>query len=252
MKDNFSNQAEQYAGFRPHYPKALYDFIFSYVQSFDTVLDVATGNGQVASTLADRFKQVYASDISRKQLDNAVQKENIIYSVESAEQFSFPDNCFDLITVAQAIHWFDFNKFYAEVYRTLKNDGLIVVIGYGLIRVDERTNPIIDHFYKDVIGPYWDKERKHVDEEYRTIPFPFSEIESPRLFIEFEWTLDHFVNYLSTWSAVQHFIKENNSNPVGCEMLQSLQENWDVTQKKKVSFPLFIKAGKKLNSVVAE
>ena len=245
MKDNFSSQAEQYAGFRPHYPKALYDFIFSHVQNFDTALDVATGNGQAASVLADGFTKVYATDISKKQLDNAVQKSNIIYSIEAAEQFSFPDDSFDLITVAQAIHWFDFDKFYTEVKRTLNDDGLIVVIGYGLIRVNDEVNAIIDHFYKDVIGSYWDKERKHVDEEYRTIPFPFNEITSPNLFIEYEWTLDHFINYLGTWSAVQHFIKEHNSNPIGCEMLQSLQENWDPTEKKKVRFQLFIKAGRK-------
>ena len=127
----------------------------------------------------------------------------------------------------------------------MKDDGLIVVIGYGLIRVDEKVNPIIDHFYKNIVGSYWDKERKHVDEEYRTIPFPFTEIESPKLFIEYEWTLDHFVNYLGTWSAVQHFIKANNRNPVDCEMLQELQLHWDTTEKKKVSFPLFIKAGRK-------
>ena len=245
MKDNFSTQANQYANFRPNYPTTLFDFIFKHVKQFNCALDVATGNGQAASVLADRFTKVYATDISQKQLDNAIRKENIFYSVESAEQFSFPDHSFDLITVAQAIHWFNFDKFYAEVNRTLKDDGLMVVIGYGLIRVDEKINPIIDHFYKTVIGSFWDKERKHIDEEYRTIPFPFTQIESPKLFIEYEWTLDHFVNYIGTWSAVQHFIKEHNSNPVYCDMLQSLQLVWEATEKKKVSFPLFIKAGRK-------
>jgi len=245
MKDNFSNQAEQYAGFRPYYPKALYDFVFSHIKNFNTALDVATGNGQAASVLAEHFTKVFATDISQKQLDKAIQKENIIYSIEAAEKFSFQNDYFDLITVAQAIHWFDFDKFYAEVKRTLKDDGLMVVIGYGLIRINNEVNAVIDHFYTNVIGSYWDKERKHVDEEYRTIPFPFIEIESPKLFIEYEWTLDHFVNYLGTWSAVQHFIKEHNSNPIDCDIMQSLQLVWDATEKKKISFPLFIKAGRK-------
>ena len=245
MKDNFSTQANQYANFRPHYPAALFNFIFENVNHFDTALDVATGNGQAASVLAEQFKKVYATDISQKQLEHAIQKENIVYSVEPAEQFSFPDQYFDLITVAQAIHWFDFDKFFTEVNRTLKADGLFAMIGYGLLRVDEKINPILDHFYTTVIGPYWDKERKHIDEQYINIPFPFIEMASPKLFMEYEWTLDHFVNYMGTWSAVQHFIKQHSSNPIDCEMLQSLQLHWDAAEKKKVRFPLFIKAGRK-------
>ncbi len=245
MKDNFSKQACLYANFRPGYPDALYDFIFTHVKNFETALDVATGNGQAASVLADRFTKVYATDISKKQLDNAIKKENIFYLVESAEQFSFADNYFDLITVAQAIHWFDFEKFYAEVNRTLKKDGLIVVIGYGLIRVDDKVNSIIDHFYKNIIGSYWDKERKYIDEEYCTIPFPFKEIESPKLFIEYEWNLDHFLNYLQTWSAVQHYITANNINPVSTKMINDLRSCWNETEKKRAQFSLFIKAAKK-------
>ena len=246
MKDNFSKQANLYANFRPHYPDALYKYIFEQVKNFDVALDVATGNGQAASVLANRFKKVFGTDISLKQLDNAIQKENIEYLVEPAEKFSFPDLHFDLITVAQAIHWFDFEKFYAEVNRTLKSNGLLVVIGYGLIRIDDELNAIIDHFYKNIIGPYWDKERKLIDEEYQTIPFPFTEIESPKLFIEYEWTLEHFLNYLQTWSAVQHYITANNHNPVSNEMIMQLKQYWSDEELKKICFPLFIRAGRKV------
>lgn len=243
MKDNFSKQADLYASFRPSYPNALYHFIFTHVKNFETALDVATGNGQAASILADKFSKVYATDISKNQLNNAIEKKNIVYLVEPAEQFSFADNYFDLITVAQAIHWFDFEKFYAEVKRTLKKDGLFAVIGYGLIRVDDKVNFIIDHFYRNIIGTYWDKERKYIDEEYRTIPFPFKVIESPKLFIEYEWTLDHFLNYLQTWSAVQHYITANSMNPVNEEMIINLKTCWNNSGKKKIQFPLFIKTG---------
>jgi len=246
MKDNFSNQSKLYAAFRPHYSDTLYEFIYSLLSHFNIALDVATGNGQVASVLAGKFKKVYATDISQKQLDHAIPKENITYINEAAEKSSFADKSFDLITVAQAIHWFDFDRFFAEVQRTLKPGGIICVIGYGLIRADNSTNEIIDHFYKTIIGPYWDKERKHIDESYRNIPFPFENISSPAFYMEYEWPLDHFVKYLETWSAVQHYIRENGSNPIGCDMTQQLQENWSVAENKKIRFPLFIKTGRKV------
>ena len=118
MKDNFSNQSKLYAAFRPHYPEALYNFIYSKLSHFNIALDVATGNGQVAAALSGKFEKVYATDISEKQLAQAIQKENITYKKEAAEKFSFADESFDLITVAQAIHWFDFEHFFKEVQRT--------------------------------------------------------------------------------------------------------------------------------------
>ena len=249
MKDNFSNQSELYAAFRPHYPKTLYDIIFKEVKLFNAALDVATGNGQVAGVLADSFKKVIATDISETQLQHAIQKPNIFYKKEAAENLSVENECIDLITVAQAIHWFNIDKFYREVNRILRPDGIIAVIGYGLLRIDDNVNPILDHFYKNIIGPYWDKERKHIDNAYQSIPFPFQQIETKPLYMEYEWPLDHFVKYLETWSAVQHYINEHGSNPIGCDMTQQLQEYWAVNEKKKVSFPLFLKLGRKIKEL---
>src|SRR6185503_9076126 len=134
MKDNFSLQSYQYAKFRPTYPKELYDFLLSLVETREVAWDCGTGNGQVANELAKYFKQVYATDISEKQIQQAVKKDNIFYKVESAENTSFPANEFDLITVAQAIHWFSFDEFYNEVNRTIKPGGILAVIGYGLTK----------------------------------------------------------------------------------------------------------------------
>ena len=244
MKDNFSEQSALYAVFRPQYPTEMFDFIYDHVHSFERALDVATGNGQAAASLSNRFITVHATDISEKQLAHATQKDNIVYTREPAEHSTFPDHFFDLIIVAQAIHWFDFDQFYKEVKRTLKKDGLFVIIGYGLLRTDDQIDSLTDHFYGTVVGPYWDKERKHIDAQYKTIPFPFKEIEVPEMCMKFEWTLDHYINYLGTWSAVQHFIEVHQFNPIGCELLQSYQEHWDVTEKKKVTFPFYIKAGR--------
>ena len=244
MKDNFSVQAKLYASFRPHYPQAVYDFIFSIVNNFDTVLDCATGNGQAAVVLAARFEKVYATDISEKQLAQAPALPNITYKVERAEQTRFADNSFDLITVAQAIHWFNFEEFYAEVKRLLKPSGIIAVIGYGLIRINPAIDTWIDNYYHNIVGPYWDKERRYIDEEYKTIPFPFNEMRSPQLFMDYNWNKDQFIGYLHTWSALQHYAKANHDSPLTNALLAELDRVWGDGAVLPIRFPLFLKVGR--------
>lgn len=243
MKDNFSLQSKDYANFRPRYPEALYDFLYSNLDSFDRALDVATGNGQVAAALTKKFTEVYATDISTQQLAEAPQLSNVFYKTESAEEASFPDHYFDLITVAQAIHWFDFDKFYKGVKRMLKPDGVIAVIGYGLISINKNVDPWLQHFYKNITGPYWDKERKYIDELYATIPFPFTEINAPRLQIEYRWTKEEFIGYINTWSAIQHFIKAHKSHPLSEELIHKLNDSWPDDVVYKISFPLLLRTG---------
>ena len=244
MKDNFSAQAKLYANFRPHYPQAAYDFIFAQVKEFYTALDCATGNGQAAAVLATRFKQVYATDISEKQLAQAPAIPNITYKVEPAEQTGFANSSFDLITVAQAVHWFNFTAFYAEVRRLLKPSGIIALIGYGLIRINPAIDAWTDNYYWNTVGPYWDKERKYVDDAYQTIPFPFKEIPSPTLVIEYHWTEEQFVGYLHTWSALQHYIKANNTNPLTDALLAELDGVWGEEEMLPIRFPLFLRVGR--------
>jgi SAM-dependent methyltransferase len=244
MKDNFSTQSSLYAQFRPQYPVVLFDWLYEHVTSFDAAWDCGTGNGQVAQILARRFKDVYATDISEKQILKAPALPNVRYAVESAEHCSAADGAFDLIVVAQAVHWFDFDRFYAEVRRTLRPDGLMALIGYSLLRVDDAVDPVLDQFYTAVIGPYWDSERKHVDAHYQSVPFPFREIESPVFWMEFTWSFDHFVGYLNTWSAVQHYIRQKGENPVDLNF-SAFEQAWQVGEKEKsVRFPVFMRVGK--------
>ncbi|MEM1119348.1 MAG: class I SAM-dependent methyltransferase, partial [Bacteroidota bacterium] len=149
--DNFSTQAQTYQKFRPVYPQAVYDLLFSLVKKREQAWDCGTGNGQVAKVLAEHFKMVRATDISDQQLKSAAQKSNIHYSNQRAESTNFPDQTFDLITVAQAIHWFDFAAFYQEVKRVLKPNSILAIFGYGLLRI-EGINDQLDYFYKDLIG----------------------------------------------------------------------------------------------------
>jgi SAM-dependent methyltransferase len=240
-KDRFSNHAKHYAAFRPTYPKALYEFVFSHVKNFDAAWDAGTGNGQVARDLALRFKKVAATDISEKQLANATRAENIHYSV-AGEETSFPDSTFDLITIAQAIHWLDVLKFYNEVSRIGKEKAAIAVWGYGLLSILPEIDTLLHHFYFNVVGSYWDKERRLIDERYKTIPFPFEEIVTPSFHISVDWTLPEFQGYLSTWSSVQKYIQANRVNPVE-DFIKEIQPLWK-SDRQKINFPLFLRLGK--------
>ena len=242
MKDNFSKQAVDYSKFRPQYPEEMIEYIISFVNNKSTALDIATGNGQVAHKLSAYFKKVYATDISQKQLDNAIQAENVIYSKEPAENTSFENQKFDLIVVAQAVHWFDFEVFYKEIYRILKPDGIFAVLGYGLFTTNTDSDKILKHFYYDIVGPYWDAERKYLDENYETIPFPFEEIPTKKFENQFNWTFETLIGYLQTWSSVQHYISQNNKNPIDL-IYDDLKKSWQKNDQK-VTFPLLLRIGK--------
>jgi ubiquinone/menaquinone biosynthesis C-methylase UbiE len=244
MKDLFSTQADIYAKYRPGYPSSLINYILSFVQENNIAWDCATGNGQAAFLLASRFKRVFGTDMSEKQISQAKQAPNIEYSVSAAEKTSFPDNLFDLITVAQAYHWFNFQNFFEEASRVGKNNAIVAVWGYGLINVgDLALTQVIRHFYSVIIGKYWDAERKYVDEAYHSIPFPFKELPSRSFQIGVEWNRDDFEGYLNTWSSVQHYIKAKNMNPVR-EFAGSWQAVWrDAREKKSFSFPIFLRIG---------
>jgi ubiquinone/menaquinone biosynthesis C-methylase UbiE len=242
MKDNFSANADHYARFRPHYPDAIFTFLLSLTPNHNLAWDCGTGNGQVAAALANYFKQVYATDISAKQIENADKLPNIIYKIEAAENTSFKDNVFDLITVAQAIHWFSFDEFYKEVNRTIKPGGILAVIGYGLFKINAEIDLIISEFYHKIIGPFWDKERRYIDEDYMTIPFPFKELESPKLIHKVKWNLDQTLGYVESWSAVQHYKNTHSKNPV--ELIhQIMKEKWGDDQPKEISFPILLRTG---------
>jgi ubiquinone/menaquinone biosynthesis C-methylase UbiE len=241
-KDNFSSQSDQYAKYRPGYPAAFFEYLNTILTGTQNAWDCGTGNGQVATLLAKMFDTVYATDISQSQLDNAAHADNIIYSVQPAEQTDFPDHHFDLVIVAQAIHWFDFEKFYAEVKRTCKENALLIVIGYGILHVSPEIDAVIGRFYKNVIGPYWDKERRYIDEQYQTIPFPFKEIQMPRFSNTYAWTMEHLIGYLNTWSAVKHFTKQNGTNPVD-DLRKEIAAVW-MQDEIEVSFPLLLRVGR--------
>lgn len=243
MKDRFSSHASRYAAFRPVYPASLYDFILKHVRRKETAWDCACGNGQVARDLAPHFTKVHATDISQKQLDNAHYAPNISYSLSPAEKTSFPDKSFDLITVAQAMHWLQIPQFFAEANRVGKDGCILAYWGYALFRVDTNVDTIVDDFYVNVIGPYWDPERKMIDEHYRTIRLPLDFIKAPEFDFSFNWSLTELEGYISTWSAVQKYISACGTNPVD-DLTRLLQPIWPPNKSRKVTFPLFLTMGR--------
>ena len=243
-KDLFSTQSDIYAKYRPGYPPELLVYILQYVSGRKIAWDCATGNGQAAVLLSPFFEMVEATDVSERQITNSIPVTNIHYSVSRAENTSFADDTFNLITVAQAYHWFDFMAFEKEVKRVLKRDGIIAIWGYGLVQCDyDELNSIIHSFYRNTVGPYWDPERKYVDDHYRTVPFPYDQLPAKEFFIEQKWSLQEMLGYLNTWSSVQRFIKAKKVNPVD-PLETELQKSWPSNSAVVFRFPLFLRIGK--------
>jgi SAM-dependent methyltransferase len=242
-KDNFSGHADIYAKYRPLYPPELYEFILQNVPAKDAALDCGTGNSQAAGVLADYFTEVQATDISKEQLKKAVQKPNLHYHICHAEETPFADNSFDLVTSATAAHWFKFDQFYNELKRIGRNNAVFACWAYDLLRTDQLTlNELIDIFYYKKMYDYWDVERRHVEKEYKTLPFPLQEIKSPGFTTRLRWDIDTLEGYLNTWSAVQHFIKKNGVNPV-TEFMHDIRKKFGSEQQFEIAFPIFMRIG---------
>jgi len=243
-KDLFSQQSDHYALYRPVYPTVLFEYILQYVENRKLAWDCATGNGQAAVAMANYFEKIFATDSSEKQIANAVWRPNIEYAVCKAEETYFPDNSFDLVTVAQAYHWLDATAFAKEVNRVAKTGAVIAIWGYNIpLSGNQALNDEIRYFYKQVVGPFWDKERKYIDESYKTVEFNFPELPARDFSIEVRWTLDHLTGYLNSWSSVQHYINATDKNPVA-EFLPRLAAQWPEAREIEFKLPVFLRMGK--------
>jgi ubiquinone/menaquinone biosynthesis C-methylase UbiE len=242
-KDLFSGQAGVYAQYRPSYPEELFTYITSFVAHKDHAWDCATGNGQAATKLADYFKTVQATDISPAQLANAVHKENITYSLAPAESTPFPDNTFDLITIATAYHWINWELFKKEATRVGKEGAVIAAwTYYNLLTDDTLLQELYRRFYHKIIYPYWDKERRYVDEQYQTVDFQFEPLPSQPFHTELIWTREQFKGYLDSWSAVQHYKDAHSTSPLSL-IEEDLARIWPADETKKVTFPIALRLG---------
>jgi len=239
-KDLFSKQAGLYAKFRPHYPQELYEFIYSKVARFDKAWDCATGNGQVARILSDKFKEVYATDISQQQLDHAYQKPNITYSRGSAEHSGLTVD-FDLITVAQALHWFDTSAFWKEICKLSHKETILAYWMYGLPTINHAIDEALLHFHDHTVGPYWDEARDIWRTCYEVIDFPLHGTIRKSFAFEATWSLAQMEGYLSSWSSVQKYMAQHKKDPVA-SFIHYLKPLWNGDEL--VNFPIFLTLGR--------
>jgi SAM-dependent methyltransferase len=242
-KDHFSGHAADYAAYRPTYPEALFEHLASLPRRRAVALDCATGNGQAAVGLAERFERVMAIDASAQQLASARPHPRIEYRVARAEQTGVAGGSVDLVSVAQAVHWFDFDGFYAEARRVLAPGGAVAVYTYNFARVDAAFDRVLDRLAREVVGPYWPPERRWVDEEYRTLPFPFEEAATPRIENQAHWDLGRLLLYVATWSACRRYREATGRDPI--KMVQDeLTAAWgDPARPRRVRWPIFMRAG---------
>jgi ubiquinone/menaquinone biosynthesis C-methylase UbiE len=246
FKDHFSTQATDYAKYRPHYPAALFEYLASLVPEHQLAWDCATGNGQAALGLVPYFERIIATDASAKQIANAIRHEKITYAVAPAEKMEIASQSVDLIIVAQALHWFDFDRFYAEVQRVLKPNSILAASCYNMLQVSPEIDRIHNKYYFDIVGLFWPPERKFIEDNYRSIPFPFEEIKTPPFCMETMWDLEDLLGYFGTWSATQRFIEAKGFNPLG--LIQADLENaWGSPMvKQRVQWPLAVRVGRSL------
>lgn len=214
FEDHFSKFAATYALYRPHYPADLYSYLASQTAGHELAWDCATGSGQAALGLVNHYNQVIATDASAEQLSQAVLHERISYRVEPAEKTSLPSNSVDLITVAIALHWFEFEQFFHEVRRVLKPDGLIAIWTYHGPQINSDLDALIAYLETEVLADYWPERFHYLQEHYQTLPFPFDELTLPAFTIQAEWNMDQMLGFINSWSAVRRYAEERRFHPL--------------------------------------
>jgi SAM-dependent methyltransferase len=211
----FSTVAREYANFRPGYPPELFAWLARITPSREAAWDCGSGSGQASTALAGHFNVVYATDVAPEQIAAAKAHPRVRYSVAPAEHCGLPDHSVDLITVAQALHWFDVAAFYAEARRVARPGAILAVWNYPRPQfLDAELEGRFLEFYSDVVGPYWPPERRHIQSGYRTLPFPFEEIAAPPFGLDLRWNLEQVLGYVSSWSATTRYRKARGVDPV--------------------------------------
>lgn len=243
-KDHFSGHAASYAEARPSYPTALFEALAALAPRRVLAWDAGCGSGQAAVALAAHFERVFASDPSAEQVANATPHPRVEYAVERAEASSLRDRSVDLVSVAQAWHWFDHARFADEVARVARPGCVVAAYGYDLVRVDAAVDRVVDGLYDGVLGADWPPERALVDAHYATLPFPYEPLAWPDVAMTHEWTLDQFLAYLGTWSAAQRHLRATGEDAVAA-VAPALAQAWgDALRARTVRFGLFGRVGR--------
>jgi SAM-dependent methyltransferase len=243
-EDNFSSQAAIYARYRPTYPAGLFEYLAEIAPAHDLAWDCGCGNGQATLGIAEHFTRVIGTDASAEQIRQASAHGRVQYRVALAERSGLAPRSVDLVTVAQALHWFDLPKFYAEVKRVLKPGGVLAAWCYHLTIIAPTIDALLTRYYQEIVGPFWSPNVQLANEHYRDIPFPFEELQSPSFVAQSDWDLKDVIGYLTTWSATQRFLDVRSHSPVD-NIREELVTAWgDPHFKRRVQWPLYLRFGK--------
>lgn len=241
FKDHFSRQAADYAAHRPAYPEALYDWLAAQCARRDLAWDAGCGNGQASVDLAGRFARVEASDPSPQQVGAATPHPRVRYHLAAESLPVLADRSVDLVTAAQAWHWFDHGLFAAEVARVAAPGAVLAVWTYNLQRVDPAVDAVIDGLYA-WLGPWWPPERRHVEDGYARLPLPGTPLAPPDLAMDATWDLPRLLGYLASWSAVAACRQATGQDAVGA-IAPDLTRAWgDPSVRRLVRWPLVVRA----------
>jgi ubiquinone/menaquinone biosynthesis C-methylase UbiE len=241
FKDLFSRQATDYARFRPSYPAKLFAWLELMVSRRQLAVDVGAGNGQASVALKAHFDRVIAIDPSAGQLANAAVVAGVEYQVGSAEATGLDAGAADLMISAQAFHWFNQPAFFEEVRRVVRQDGCLAVWCYGLSKITPAIDAAVYELYEGFLGPYWEPERRLVEDGYRSVAFPFEEIDMPEFEMQLEWSFEQLVGYLGTWSPLKKYREERGDDPLAI-VLPRLTDAWGGATERVVSWPLSVRA----------
>lgn len=245
FKDYFSEASDAYRRFRPEYPAALFEYLASLAPGRTLAIDCGCGNGQASVALAEHFATVLGTDASSSQIASAATAPNVRYQVSPAETIPTPPGSADLITVAQAIHWFDHDRFFSAADQALKPGGVLAIWGYQFLHTDTALDPLITDFHSQLLGPYWPPERALLDAGYTRIPFPYPRQPAPAFAMEAQWNFHQLLGYLNTWSAVKQFEKANQFNPLD-QVVKGFRKAWgDPDLARRVYWPLILLIGLK-------
>ncbi len=236
--DHFSTVATQYATYRPHYPPELAAELATRCERRELALDVGCGSGQLTLSLAPHFTQIIATDPSQAQLDAAERRANVEYRCAPAEASGVPDGCADLVVAAQAAHWFDWPRFVAETTRVARRGALVALVSYGIVEVDGA--PAIARYYHETLAGFWPPERRHVENGYRDLRWPWPELAPPVLAMRASWTRDELVGYATTWSATVKLVDQRGPEPFEAFRAE-LEREWPGNERREIGWPLTLR-----------
>lgn len=246
FEDHFSKHSQLYAQHRPHYPEEIYTYLASIAPENSLAWDCGTGNGQAATGLANYFDKVYATDASAEQISRAYPNPKVDYHVEPAEHISLEDCTVDLVTVAVAIHWFNLDAFYREVRRVLKPNGILAAWTYSFTEISPEIDVLVRQYYYEIVGEFWPERIHYLEEEYKTLPFPFEEIVAPAFVMKVDWDVNQYAGFLNSWSATQRYKEQKGHHPLD-RIWDQFSAAWG-SGSRLVQWPLHFRIGRNTTS----